>query len=247
MKIILVLSAKGGVGKTTVSYLLAMTLSHNNNRVGILDGDLTNPNVHVLLDTESNMLAKQGKDGRWEPVVVYQDNQKILVLSTYYITTSKTKSIVLKPAKKQFLLQKLLKGTNWENVDYLIIDTFPGVTMEHEVLFKLIHEMDKDYKTVLVTTSQKVAVEDNKKIIDLCNKNNILINGIVENMSGYNCKNCGNNINIFSKKGGRHLSDEYEIPFLGEIEYKEEEVNMNEIENILNKLYLIESRTLLVG
>ncbi|KAF0761041.1 cytosolic Fe-S cluster assembly factor NUBP2 [Aphis craccivora] len=211
--IILVMSGKGGVGKSTVSTQLALGLVTKGYRVGILDVDLCGPSIPYLLKLE-NQEVHQCEAG-WVPV--YTDESKSLgVLSIGFLTKSRNDSIVWRGPKKTAFIKQLLSDVFWEDVDYLIIDTPPGTSDEHITVMENIKETPCD-GAILVTTPQQIALDDVRKELSFCHKTCIPILGIVENMSGYVCPNCAECTNLFSSNGGKSLAEHFQVPFLGTV------------------------------
>uniref|UniRef100_A0A2S2N770 Cytosolic Fe-S cluster assembly factor NUBP2 homolog n=1 Tax=Schizaphis graminum TaxID=13262 RepID=A0A2S2N770_SCHGA len=211
--IILVMSGKGGVGKSTVSTQLALGLVTKGYRVGILDVDLCGPSIPYLLKLE-NQEVHQCEAG-WVPV--YTDESKSLgVLSIGFLTKSRNDSVVWRGPKKTAFIKQLLSDVFWEDVDYLIIDTPPGTSDEHITVMENIKETPCD-GAILVTTPQQIALDDVRKELSFCRKTSIPILGIVENMSGYVCPNCAECTNLFSSNGGKSLAEHFQVPFLGTV------------------------------
>ncbi|KAE9544621.1 hypothetical protein AGLY_000163 [Aphis glycines] len=211
--IILVMSGKGGVGKSTVSTQLALGLVTKGYRVGILDVDLCGPSIPYLLKLE-NQEVHQCEAG-WVPV--YTDESKSLgVLSIGFLTKSRNDSVVWRGPKKTAFIKQLLSDVFWEDVDYLIIDTPPGTSDEHITVMENIKETPCD-GAILVTTPQQIALDDVRKELSFCRKTRIPILGIVENMSGYVCPNCAECTNLFSSNGGKSLAEHFQVPFLGTV------------------------------
>ncbi|GBP68249.1 Cytosolic Fe-S cluster assembly factor NUBP2 homolog [Eumeta japonica] len=211
--IVLVLSGKGGVGKSTVSTQLALTLKENGYKVGLLDIDLCGPSVPYILNLEEQNVH-QGPDG-WIPV--YMDNdQKLGVMSIGFLLNSRNDAVVWRGPKKTSMIKQFLEDVCWQDVDYLIIDTPPGTSDEHITVMENLRKFPQ-CGAILVTTPQQVAIEDVRKEITFCRKTGIKIFGIVENMSGYECPNCSECTNIFSSGGGQSLAEISKIPFFGSV------------------------------
>ncbi|OIR58178.1 MAG: cytosolic Fe-S cluster assembly factor NUBP2/Cfd1 [Amphiamblys sp. WSBS2006] len=204
-----VLSGKGGVGKTSVSALLALHLAQKGHRVGIIDADLCHPNVPDLFGAAEKKVS-QSSDG-WCPVEVECGSAVVKLMSSGFLA-EKGVSIVLRGPKKRQLLSQFLFGTKWGDVDFVVIDTPPGTTDEQLAVRDLLKNESR-VKTVVVTTSQGVSVADNRRLLSFYGKESV--SGIVENMSGCVCPGCGYTENVFSRKGGEHLALELGIPFLG--------------------------------
>ncbi|XP_050421191.1 cytosolic Fe-S cluster assembly factor NUBP2 homolog [Adelges cooleyi] len=211
--VVLVMSGKGGVGKSTISTQLALGLVAKGLRVGILDVDLCGPSIPYLLKLE-NQEVHQCEAG-WVPV--YTDDSKNLgVLSIGFLTKSRNDSIVWRGPKKTAFIKQLLSDVFWEDVDYLIIDTPPGTSDEHITVMENLKEVPCD-GAILVTTPQQMSLNDVRKELTFCKKTGIPIIGVIENMSGYVCPNCSECTNLFSSNGGKSLAEYYQVPFLGTV------------------------------
>lgn len=211
--IILVLSGKGGVGKSTVTVQLAYALKQAGKRVGILDVDLCGPSIPVLLNLEKHEIH-QCADG-WVPVYTDQD-QQLGVMSIAFLLHNNTDPIVWRGPKKNAMIKQFLTDVYWQDLDYLIIDTPPGTSDEHISVVENIQEWKPD-GAILVTTPQGVAIGDVRREISFCKKTGVKILGLIENMSGFVCPTCSDCTNIFSSGGGEKLAAHADIKFLGRV------------------------------
>ncbi|BES98802.1 unnamed protein product [Nesidiocoris tenuis] len=210
--VILVLSGKGGVGKSTVSVQLALGLREKGFKVGLLDVDLCGPSVPHLLGLEGSSVHRCPEG--WVPVYADKE-QKLAVMSIGFLLADKNESVIWRGPKKTSMIKTFLQDVHWQELDYLIIDTPPGTSDEHiTVVENLANICDG---AVLVTTPQLVAIEDVKKECNFCLRTGIAILGIVENMSGYVCPNCKECSNVFSSGGGKSLAELSNYPFLGAV------------------------------
>merc|ERR1712004_262370 len=209
--IILVLSGKGGVGKSTMATQLALGLREAGHKVGLLDVDLCGPSI-------PKMLSAQGQDVHQCPqgwVPVYVDNEKRLgLISIGFLLKSEDDAIVWRGPKKTAMIKQFLRDVCWGELDYLVIDTPPGTSDEHISVVETLRSYNPD-GAVLVTTPQAVAVDDVRREASFCKRTGIPIIGVVENMSGYVCPHCSECTNIFSKGGGEALAKICNAPFLG--------------------------------
>ncbi|XP_063825485.1 cytosolic Fe-S cluster assembly factor Nubp2 homolog [Ostrinia nubilalis] len=212
-RVILVLSGKGGVGKSTVSTQLALTLKEHGFKVGLLDIDLCGPSVPYLLNLE-NQSVHQGPEG-WIPVYLDSD-QKLGVMSIGFLLSSRNDAVVWRGPKKTSMIKQFLEDVCWQELDFLVIDTPPGTSDEHITVMENLRQVPQ-CSAIIVTTPQEVAIEDVRKEITFCRKTGIPIMGIVENMSGYECPVCSECTNIFSSGGGKSLAEIAKIPFLGSL------------------------------
>ncbi|KAJ8923325.1 hypothetical protein NQ315_001883 [Exocentrus adspersus] len=209
--IILILSGKGGVGKSTVSTQLALTLKERGFKVGLLDIDLCGPSIPYLLQLEGKDVHQA--DGGWVPVYT-DDKQNFAVMSIGFLLNSRNSAVVWRGPKKTAMVKQFLTDVCWGDLDYLIIDTPPGTSDEHITVMENLKTVKCD-GAILVTTPQQVSIEDVRKEITFCKKTGIHILGLIENMSGFVCPHCTECTNIFSKGGGESLAELAKIPFLG--------------------------------
>nr|XP_019933454.2 cytosolic Fe-S cluster assembly factor NUBP2 homolog [Aedes albopictus] len=209
--IILVLSGKGGVGKSTVSTQLALTLSESKFKVGLLDIDLCGPSVPYLLGLEEHDVH-QCEEG-WVPVYTSAE-KNLAVMSIGFLLKNRTDAVIWRGPKKTAMIKQFLEDVAWEDLDYLIIDTPPGTSDEHITVMECLKAVNAD-GAIIVTTPQEMALEDVRKEITFCKKTGINIIGIVENMSGFVCPNCSECTNIFSSGGGVALAELAKVPHLG--------------------------------
>ncbi|EEB10720.1 Nucleotide-binding protein, putative [Pediculus humanus corporis] len=211
--ILLVISGKGGVGKSTVSVHISLALKDKGFKVGLLDVDLCGPSLPFLLGLEDKDVF-QSTEG-WVPV--YLDEEKKLgVMSIGFLLKNKNDSVVWRGPKKTSMIRQFLNDVYWQDLDYLVIDTPPGTSDEHITLMECLRSL-KNKSAVVVTTPQLVALEDVQKQITFCSKTGIPILGLIENMSGYICPHCSESTNIFSKGGGESLANACNINFLGSV------------------------------
>ncbi|XP_015595438.1 cytosolic Fe-S cluster assembly factor NUBP2 homolog [Cephus cinctus] len=211
--VILVLSGKGGVGKSTVSTQLALTLKESGFKVGLLDVDLCGPSVPYLLNLEDKDVH-QSSEG-WVPVFA-DSEQRLSVMSIGFLLKNRNDGVVWRGPKKTGMIKQFLNDVVWQDIDYLIIDTPPGTSDEHITVMENLRNVKCD-GAIIVTTPQAVAVDDVLREVTFCRKTGIPIIGIVENMSGFVCPSCTECTNIFSSGGGIALSEMVKVPFLAKI------------------------------
>ncbi|NVN90775.1 MAG: Mrp/NBP35 family ATP-binding protein [Desulfuromonadales bacterium] len=206
---IVVLSGKGGVGKSSVAVNLAVTLSRKGFKTGLLDTDLHGPSIPTLLGLEGKLPAQ--KNGRMQPVS-YSDTLK--VMSTGLLLQDRTEALILRGPAKHGVIKEFLTSVNWGELDYLVVDCPPGTGDEPLSVIQLLQNVDG---AVIVTTPQDLALVDVCKSITFCRHLKLPVIGVVENMSGYACPHCGENADIFKSGGGEQLADKMGVPFLGRI------------------------------
>ncbi len=203
---IAVASGKGGVGKSTVAVNLALALSAEGARVGILDADIYGPSQPRMLGVQAK---PESKDGRtMEPIVSYH----LQAMSIGFLIDEETPMIWRGPMVTQ-ALEQLLKDTNWQDVDYLVIDLPPGTGDTQLTLAQKVPVTG----AVIVTTPQDIALLDARKAYKMFEKVEIPVLGIVENMSTHICSKCGHEEHIFGEGGGLRMAEQYEVDYLGAI------------------------------
>lgn len=210
---IIVASGKGGVGKSTVTVNLARALKMRGFRVGILDADITGPNVPKLLGIEDQRM-RQGPEGI-EPGEA--DGMK--VASMALVLPSRDSPVVWRGPKKMAAIKQFIEGVHWGDLDFLLIDLPPGTSDEPISVLQLIPDLTG---AVVVTTPQEVSVLDSRKAVGMIRGMGMPVLGIIENMSCLMCPHCGEAIKIFSAGGGRKMAEGMEVPFLGAIPFDPE-------------------------
>jgi len=206
---ILVLSGKGGVGKSTVAVNLAMALALKGKKVGLLDADIHGPSIPKLLNLES---AKISVSNNTIFPIIYDNILK--VMSIGFFLENRDDAVIWRGPRKFGLIKQFLKDVDWGELDYLIFDLPPGTGDEPLSICQLIEKPDG---AVIVTTPQSIAISDVRKSVNFCRELDLPILGVIENMSGFICPKCGELTYIFSHGGAKKMAEEMKIPFLGEI------------------------------
>jgi len=206
---ILVLSGKGGVGKSTVAVNLASTLARADNRVGLLDVDIHGPSIPKLLGIEGQSIAVQ--DENILPVAL---GPNLKAMSIGLLLHNDDNAVIWRGPMKMNLIRQFLEDVAWGDLDYLVIDCPPGTGDEPLSVCQLI---DRPDGAVIVTTPQELALTDVRKSINFCHRLDLPVFGIVENMSGFVCPACGQVTDIFKRGGGRQMAQHMDVPFLGSI------------------------------
>ncbi len=202
--IIAIASGKGGVGKSTTATNLALALSAEGAKVGVLDADIYGPSQPRMLGIHGKPESKDGQT--LEPLVSYH----VQTMSIGFLVDEETPMIWRGPMVTQ-ALQQLLNDTNWSDLDYLVIDLPPGTG---DVQLTLAQQVPVS-GAVIVTTPQDIALLDARKGLKMFEKVEVPVLGIVENMSTHICSNCGHEEHIFGEGGGQRMADQYEVDFLG--------------------------------
>ena len=217
---LLVISGKGGVGKTTIAVNLAYGLAVKGYRVGILDVDIHGPNVAKMLGIEDKKLT--GSDSGIEPVAVLAN---LKAISIALLIKDKDQPIIWRGPLKMITIKQLLSDVNWGELDYLIIDSPPGTGDEPLSVCQLIPDING---TLIVTTPQDVAILDSRKSILFAKELKVPILGVIENMSGFVCPHCKKEIDLFGSGGGKKAAESLGIPFLGRIPVEPEMVKFGD-------------------
>ena len=224
---VLVLSGKGGVGKSTFTTLLAHALASSSSddddddddapmrTVGIMDADVCGPSIPKMMGVEAETIHVSA--GGWSPVWV---SDSLAVMSIQFMLPGRDDAVIWRGAKKNGLLKQFLKDVEWGELDYLVVDTPPGTSDEHLSVNAFLRDTTGGIDgAVVLTTPQEVALLDVRKEIDFCRKAGIRVLGVVENMSGFVCPRCTGESQIFraTTGGGAALAKEVGVPFLGEV------------------------------
>jgi ATP-binding protein involved in chromosome partitioning len=212
---ILVMSNKGGVGKSTVAVNLALGLAQKNMRVGLLDIDIHGPCIPNMLGLEGMPLVGDGK--KIQPVAYHATNLK--VVSMGFLIGNKESPVIWRGPLKMKAIQQFLEDVDWGELDFLIIDSPPGTGDEPLSIAQLIKDIDG---VVVVTTPQEVALLDSRKAVNFARNLNVPVLGVVENMSGFICPHCGKRTDLFKTGGGEKAAKEMNVPFLGKIPFEPE-------------------------
>ncbi|MEF2145758.1 MAG: iron-sulfur cluster carrier protein MrpORP [Desulfovibrionaceae bacterium] len=206
---IVVLSGKGGVGKSTVATNIAVALSLAGKQVGLLDVDVHGPSIPRLLSLED----KQPHIGH-EIIEPISWSKNLWVMSLGFMLPSKNDAVIWRGPVKMGLIKQFVRDVAWGDLDFLVVDCPPGTGDEP---LSALQTIGPDAYAVIVTTPQGVAIDDVRRSVTFCNQVGNQVLGIVENMSGFSCPDCGKVYNIFNSGGGEALAREMNVPFLGRI------------------------------
>jgi len=207
---ILVMSGKGGVGKTSTAVNLSVALAQRGFKVGLMDVDLHGPDVPRMLGLDG--MPDVSPNGKLNPVK-YSDN--LSVISIESLTPGKDDAIIWRGPVKYSAIQQFIGDVDWGELDFLIIDAPPGTGDEPLTVAQTI----SDAKAVVVTTPQEISLADVRKSINFCKTVKMDIFGLIENMSGFSCPHCGEVIDPFGTGGGEKTAIETGISFLGRIPF----------------------------
>ena len=205
----LVLSGKGGVGKSSIAVNLAVWLSMQGKNVGLLDIDIHGPSIPKLLNLEQ--MNVQAVGDKMLPVV-YSDTLK--VMSVGFLLRNKTDALIWRGPMKHNVIKQFVTDVFWGDLDYLVVDCPPGTGDEPLSVAQLLGKVDG---AVIVTTPQQLAVVDVNKCITFCRQLNLPVLGVIENMSGLVCPHCNQHIEVFTGNGGEEITREFKVSLLGKV------------------------------
>ena len=207
---IVVLSGKGGVGKSTVAANIAISLALNGYKTGLLDVDIHGPSIPTILGLE-NARAK----GTEESLIPCSYGDDLLkVVSIAFLVNNADDAIIWRGPAKTGVIKQFIENVEWGELDYLIVDCPPGTGDEPLSVIQLLENV---IGSVIVTTPQKLAIADVRKSVNFCGKVNVPVLGVIENMSGFVCPECNKTVDIFKSGGGEEMAKDMNVPFLGKI------------------------------
>ncbi|MFC1794847.1 iron-sulfur cluster carrier protein MrpORP [Planctomycetota bacterium] len=206
---VLILSGKGGVGKSTIAANLAISLSRSNKRVGLLDIDIHGPSIPKILNLEKRLVQVIG-----QTLLPVEIDPNLKVMSIGFLLRERDDAVIWRGPMKYQVIKQFLKDVKWGSLDFLIIDSPPGTGDEPLSIVQLLTNADG---AVIVTTPQQIALSDVRKSISFCRNLNLPILGVLENMSGFVCPNCGSQTDIFKFGGGEQMAKQLGINFFGRI------------------------------
>ncbi|ORX36852.1 P-loop containing nucleoside triphosphate hydrolase protein, partial [Kockovaella imperatae] len=223
--IIIVLSGKGGVGKSSSAVQLALSLLNTspNTRVGLLDLDLTGPSIPRMVGLDTPEASVHQSSAGWVPVYVDQE-RRLGCMSIGFLLKDRGDSVVWRGPKKDGMIRQFLSEVRWGDLDYLVVDTPPGTSDEHISLMTHLHplftptsENPTTPSSILITTPQTTALNDTIKSLSFTRKLSLPVLGLVENMAGYACSCCGEISDTFGRGGGEDMARQNGLEFLGRV------------------------------
>ena len=205
---LVVLSGKGGVGKSTVAVNLAVSLALSGRRVGLMDTDIHGPSIPTMLGIEDSSAG--GIEGSIQPV----EAAGLKVVSIGFFIRNMDDAVVWRGPLKAGAIKQFMSDVEWGDLDYLIVDSPPGTGDEPLTVFQSLGATDG---AIIVTTPQKVSAVDVRRSVSFCRQLGVPVLGIIENMSGFACPKCGEITQVFSTGAGRSIASDMTVPFLGSI------------------------------
>ena len=207
---LIIISGKGGVGKSMIAVNLAYGLLFQGKTVGILDVDIHGPSLAKMVGVENRQIRVL-QDNVIEPIAI-TPSLKIITIASF-LKDADTPVIWRGPLKMK-MINQFLGDVNWGELDYLVIDSPPGTGDEPLSIAQLVPGLSG---AIIVTTPQDIALLDSRKSVNFAKSLNVPVIGIIENMSGLVCPHCGGKIELFKMGGGEKTADELRVPFLGRI------------------------------
>ncbi len=208
---IVVMSGKGGVGKSTTAVNLALALAQKGNTVGLLDIDLHGPSIPKMFGVE-NERPKFDESGLF-PLEV----SGIKLMSLGFLLPSTSDATIMRGPMKHGAIQQLLTDVNWGDLDYLVLDCPPGTGDEP---LSAVHLLGSSAAAVVVTTPQDVALTDVDRSLSFCREVKLPVIGLVENMSGFVCPHCGGKSDIFKSGGAEKLAEKAGVAMLAKVPFE---------------------------
>ena len=205
---LVVMSGKGGVGKSSVAAYLSVALAKKGFKVGLMDVDLHGPSIPRLLGLKGAIQA--GEEGDKAQAVQYLPNMWVVSIESL-MGENRDMATIWRGPLKIGVIRQFISEINWQNLDYLIIDSPPGTGDEPLTVAQTV----PDAKAIIVTTPQEISLADIRKSINFCRQVNMDILGVVENMSGLVCPHCGKTIELFKTQGGRQIAEKENLTLLG--------------------------------
>jgi len=206
---IMVMSGKGGVGKTTIAANLAFALGMKGLDVGLMDADIHGPDIPMILGIEDKRPEISG-----EKILPIAVTPRLKAMSIGFLVSDRDSPIIWRGPMKMNAIRQFLSDVDWGELDYLVVDLPPGTGDEPLSVAQLIKKVDG---AIIVTTPQDLALLDSRKAVNFSGVLKVPVIGMVENMSGFVCPHCGKEVNIFKYGGGERAAGELGVPFLGRV------------------------------
>lgn len=216
---IIVMSGKGGVGKSTISGVLALLLSSRGKKVGLMDVDLHGPSIPNMMNIKGSLNITESNEVR-----PYEYSENLGIVSMGMLMQDQDTAVIWRGPLKISAIRQFISDITWGDLDYLIVDSPPGTGDEPLTVAQNI----PDAEALIVTTPQEVSLADVRKSITFCQQVKMKILGVVENMSGLLCPHCGERINLFGEGGGRKMAEKMKVPLLGEVPLDPEVVQFSD-------------------
>ncbi len=218
---ILVMSGKGGVGKSTIAANLATLLSLSGHKTGLMDVDFHGPSIPKLMGLEGKPIELDDHN----KIIPLGFGDHLLVMSLGLLLKGSDDAVIWRGPMKMGAIKQLVKDVKWGELDYMILDSPPGTGDEPLSVVQTIEKLDG---AVIVTTPQDISISDVRRSVRFCEKLNLPVLGVIENMSGFVCPHCGKAVDIFKTGGGETMASEMNVPFLGRIPLEKDIVDASD-------------------
>ena len=212
---LMIMSGKGGVGKSSIAANIAVTLSNRGLKTGLMDVDLHGPSIAGIMGLSGLLDVVNGK---FMQPKAFSENLKLVSMAS--LMQDENQAIIWRGPAKIGAIRQFIADVTWDNLDYLIIDSPPGTGDEPLTVAQTI----PDAEAIIVTTPQEVSLADVRKSINFCKHVNMKVLGLVENMGTFTCPHCGEPVDLFKKDGGRATAEQMSVPFLGTIPFYQDMV-----------------------
>ena len=211
---LLVLSGKGGVGKSTVAAGLAVTFAARGHETGLLDVDLHGPSIPAILGLQHIPVESLAGMSHGEHLIPVTPRDRLHVMSIGFLLENDTDAVIWRGPMKYNVIKQFFKDVEWGALEYLVVDSPPGTGDEPLTVAQL---LGSSAQAIVVTTPQELAIADVRKSISFCRTLSVPVLGVIENMSGFVCPHCGRTVDVFKTGGGRAMAEEMGVPFLGAV------------------------------
>lgn len=212
---LMIMSGKGGVGKSSIAANIAVALSNRGLKTGLMDVDLHGPSIGTIMGLSGLLNVV---DGKFAQPKTFSENLRVVSMAS--LMEDENQAIIWRGPAKIGAIRQFIADVKWDNLDYLIIDSPPGTGDEPLTVAQNIPTA----KAVIVTTPQEVSLADVRKSINFCKQVNMEVLGLIENMGTFACPHCGGPVDLFKKDGGRATAERMSIPFLGTIPFYQDMV-----------------------
>ncbi len=206
---LIVLSGKGGVGKSTVASNIALSLAASGKSTGIMDVDIHGPSIPRILGLEGSPVETMEQG-----LLPVSGGENLKVMSIGFLLRGKDEAVIWRGPLKNGVIKQFIKDVEWGDLDYLVIDCPPGTGDEPLSVIQMIEDLDG---AIIVTTPQDVSIIDVRRSIKFCETVELKVLGVIENMSGFVCPHCQETTDIFKSGGGEKMAEDMGVPFLGRI------------------------------
>ncbi|MBU0579684.1 MAG: Mrp/NBP35 family ATP-binding protein [Candidatus Margulisbacteria bacterium] len=224
---IMIMSNKGGVGKSTITVNIARTFAEKGNTVGVLDIDIHGPSQAKMFGFDGQNIKINGD----KKIVPFNISDHLKLVTVAGFLEKEDQPLIWRGPLKISLIKQFIRDVDWGELDYLVIDAPPGTGDEPLTIGQLVPDMDG---VIIVTTPQDIALLDSKKAINFVKQLELPVLGLIENMSGLKCPHCGENIDLFKTDGGKRAAEEMSVDVLGVLPFNQALFHSSESGTFIN-------------